>query len=392
MKREKAFLRAAAVLLLGVAAGCAKDSQTKEPPTPVTVAAATLTTVPYSLPANGVVEPVQTVAVQPQVSGQIVEVAFHEGDEVHKGQVLFRIDPRPFQAALRQAEAALARDQAQATNAAREAERYDALVDKGYVTKSQADQLKATAAAQAAVVEADRAAVEAARLDLGYATIRAPIDGRTGSLLVKVGNQVRVPNATPLVVINQLHPVLVRFTVPARTLSELQRVLRAGDAPRVHVAPTGADSSHLSLAEVGTLDFVDNAVDTTTGAITLKARFPNSSGALWPGQFLNVTLDLYEQRNAVTVPAVAVETGQEGSYVYVIDQSGHAQMKPVTVSRTVGEVAVISSGVEAGTRVVTDGQSRLYPGAQVVVRSAGGPASMGTARASAVAGDSPVRS
>jgi membrane fusion protein, multidrug efflux system len=290
---------------------------------------------------------------------------------VRAGQVLFRIDPRPFQAALAQAQAVLTRDVVQAQNAAREAERYASLVEKGYVTQSQADQLRATAAAQRAVVASDQAMVQAAQLNLSYATIRAPISGRTGSLLVKPGNVVRAPNPTPLVLINQLEPVQVRFTVPGRTLADLQRAAAAGQKLGVRATPTQADSGGTSVAENGELNFMENAVDTTTGALTLKARFPNHARTLWPGQFLTLTVDLYQQANALTVPAAAVQSGQEGNYVFVVDAQNKARMTPVTVARTAGEVAIITQGLQPGMRVVTDGQSRLVPGAQVEIRGAG---------------------
>ncbi len=361
-----------AVALAGaVAAGCSRGGPPPKPITPVTVASAALATVPYSISASGVVEPLQTVAVQPQVTGPLLEVAFHEGDEVRKGQVLFRIDPRPYQATLAQAKAALERDRVQAENAAREADRYAALVTKGYVTQSQADQLRSAAAAQKAVVTADEAAVQAAKLNLDYCTITAPIAGRTGSLLVKVGNVVRVPNPTPLVVINQLEPVLVRFTVPGRTLADLQRVVRAGQQPQVTAFPLATDSGASPEAQSGRLEFMDNAVDTTTGAITLKASFANATRALWPGEFLSVSVQLYAQRNALTVPAAAVQQGQDGDYVFVVE-NGQARMTPVTVTRTVGEVAVIATGLAPGMQVVTDGQSRLFPGSGVVIRGPGG--------------------
>ncbi len=373
----------AVAALATIAAACSRGGPPPKPVTPVTVANASVATVPFSISANGVVEPLQTVAVQPQVSGPIVQVAFHEGEEVRKGQVLFRIDPRPFQAALAQAQAALERDRVQAENAAREADRYAALVTKGYVTQSQADQLRSAAAAQKAVVTADEAAVQAARLNLDYCTISAPISGRTGGLLVKVGNLVRVPNPTPLVVINQLQPVLVRFTVPGRTLAELQRVVRSGEPPQVTAFPLATDSDAAPEAQLGRLEFMDNAVDTTTGAITLKASFANATRALWPGEFLNVSVQLYAQRNALTVPAAAVQQGQDGDYVFVVE-NGQARMTPVTVARTVGDVAVIATGLAPGMQVVTDGQSRLFPGSPVVVRGPGGGRGPGAARSPAL--------
>jgi multidrug efflux system membrane fusion protein len=358
----------ATILLFG--AGCAKSEARPPQKAPVSVATAEIRSVPFTLTANGTVEPMQSVAIQPQVSGTIVEVAFREGAEVQQGQVLFRIDPRPFQAALAEAEAVLLRDRVQAENSAREAERYASLVQKGYVTQSQADQLAAAAAAQKAVVVADEAAAEQARLNLGYATIRAPISGRTGALLVKAGNVVRAPNPTPLVEINQIQPVLVRFTVPARTLTELQKAVSSTTGLKVEATPTEAESDGSMLAETGTLNFLDNSVDTTTGAILLKARFQNARRALWPGQFLTVTLDLYHQANALTVPSDAVQTGQDGNYVFVVDEKNRAKLTPVTVSRTVGETSIIASGLAPGMRVVTLGQERLSPGTEVEIRQA----------------------
>jgi len=358
-------------LALAAAGACSKPKERPKEKTPVSVAMATVQTVPYTITANGTVEPIQSVAVQPQVAGPVVQVAFEEGQEVRQGQVLFRIDPRPFQAALAQAQAVLSRDVVSAQNAAREAERYASLVEKGYVTQSQADQLRATAAAQRAVVASDQAMVQAAQLNLSYATIRAPISGRTGSLLVKPGNVVRAPNPTPLVLINQLQPVQVRFTVPGRTLADLQRAAAAGQKLGVRAMPTQADSGGTAIAESGELNFMENAVDTTTGALTLKARFANRTRSLWPGQFLTVTVDLYQQANALTVPASAVQSGQDGNYVFVVDEQSKARMTPVTVARTAGEVAIITQGLQPGMRVVTDGQSRLVPGAQVEIRGAG---------------------
>jgi multidrug efflux system membrane fusion protein len=296
-------------LLLAVSAGCSKPKPRPQPKTTVSVATASVAAVPFTVQSNGTVEPIQSVAVQPQVGGVIVQVAFNEGDEVQQGQVLFRIDPRPFQAALAQAMAVLTRDQVQADNSEREAARYASLVEKGYVTQSQADQLRATAAAQRAIVIGDQAAVDVARLNLNYATIRAPISGRTGSLLVKAGNVVRAPNPGPLVVINQIHPVQVRFTVPDRILADLQRAVSSPTGLGVRATPTGTDSLGNGAVQLGTLRFLDNAVDTTTGAISLKASFENTGRTLWPGQFVTVTLDLYNQTNALTVPAAAVQAG-----------------------------------------------------------------------------------
>ena len=318
---------------------------------------------PYLVAANGVVEPMQTVAVQSQVGGVLNAVHFREGDEVKQGQLLFEIDPRPFKAALDQAKAVLARDLAQADNAQRDADRYAALVQKDYVTKSQADQAVANAAAQRQVVEADKAALDNATFNLDNASVRAPISGKTGSLFVRQGNLVRPGSEPPLVVINQIHPILVRFSVPDRELPNVQKYASSG-ALTVRAIPRGE-----AVREVGTLNFVDNGVDTTSGTVTLKARFENPVGRLWPGQFVTVDVQLYVQPDALLVPDAAVQVGQDGPFVFVINAQNKAEFRPVTTTRNVGNRVVIAKGVEAGERVVTDGQSRLTPNASVEIKA-----------------------
>ncbi len=356
--------RAATLLVfpLLLATGCSKPAAERDLAVPVRVATVRSISAPYTIGANGVVEPLQTVSVEAQVGGILDSVSFQEGDEVTRGQVLFRLDSRPFQAALRQAQAALARDAAQAENAQRDAERYRALVAKDYVTKSQADQAEASARALNATLQADSAAVESARLNLAYTVIRAPIDGRTGSLLVRRGNLVK-PNAQPLVVINQIHPILVRFSVTQPQFLALKR--RSAEGP-VPVRVSAADS--LPLAEAGRLTFIDNAVDSLTGTVTAKAHFANAGRALWPGEFVRITVQLAVQQNALAVPSVAIVEGQTGSYVFVIDQSRSARVRPVVAGRAVGALTVIDSGLVAGEQVVTDGQSRLVAGAKVTAR------------------------
>ncbi len=351
------------VLPLLALAACGKPPEQRALTVPVRTAPVTRIAAPYTVSANGVVEPLQTVTIEAQVGGILDSVRFHEGDEVHAGQVLFRIDPRPFEAVLRQARAALARDAAQAASAERDAQRYRALAAKDYVTKSQADQADATASALRATLQADSAAIETARLNLAYSTIRAPIDGRTGSLLVRRGNLVKA-NADPLVVINQIHPILVRFPVTQPQFLALERRARGGDVP-VRVAT--ADS--VPLDEAGRLTFIDNAVDSLTGTVTAKARFENASRALWPGEFVRVTVELGVQPDAVVVPTPAVVTGQSGAYVFVVDAAKSAQVRPVVAVRTVGGYTVIDSGLVAGELVVTDGQSRLVAGARVDARA-----------------------
>jgi len=366
MPADLSRARATALLLapLFVAAACSKPPAQRSLAVPVRVASVTRITAPHTVTANGVVEPLQTVTVEAQVGGTLDAVQFQEGDEVRAGQVLFRLDPRPFQATLRQAQATLARDAAQADNAQRDAERYRALVAKDYVTKSQADQAEATARALKATLRADSASVETARLNLAYTTIRAPIDGRTGSLLVRRGNLVKA-GAQPLVVINQIHPILVRFSVTQPEFLALQRRAPHGGVP---VRVTAADS--VPVGEAGTLTFIDNAVDSLTGTVTAKARFDNTARTLWPGEFVRVAVQLDVQANALAVPTTAVVSGQNGDYVFVIDGTESAQVRPVVAGRAVGAFTVVDSGLVAGERVVTDGQSRLVAGSKVEARPA----------------------
>ena len=290
-----------------ITAACSKPPEQKVPPVPVELVAVSKISAPLTLESNGVVEPAQTVMIQGQVTGTIQQIGFQEGDDVQAGQILFQLDPRPFEAALRQAEATLARDDANAANAQRDADRYKTLAEKDYVTKSQADQQASAATAAQATVQASRAAVENARINLSYATIRAPIAGRTGRVLVKAGNLVKA-NTDPLVVINTLHPVLVRFPVSQRDFPALQRRMAKGNVP---VRVTTPDSG--KVAEAGQLAFLDNAVDSLTGTVTAKARYENQANALWPGEYVRVSVELDVQSNATAVPTRAVlgESGRQ---------------------------------------------------------------------------------
>lgn len=357
MKRTPAI----AVLSAVLAVGCSGKRVGGQPRVPVTIAHAEQRAVPFEILATGSVEALQTVTVQSQVTGVLLRVAFHEGDEVAAGQLLFQVDPRPFAAALEQAQAMLARDAAQAQSAVLDAQRYADLVKQDYVTKSDYDAKQAAAQALTAAVRADSAAVANARLNLEWASIRSPIPGKTGRLLMREGNLVRA-NSDALVVINQTHPILVRFAVPQQYLAEIQRY-RTNRLP-VMASPGKADTVFSS----GVLSFVDNAVDTTTGTVLLKGEFANRENALWPGEFVNVRLQLYIQQNALVIPAQAVMTGQQGTYVFVIDQASTAHSQPVSVARTAGPYAVIADGVHAGDAVVTDGQLRLVSGAPVEVK------------------------
>jgi RND family efflux transporter, MFP subunit len=360
--------RYSAVLAISVAAslaaGCDKAGPPRQPAVPVSVAQAKLASIPYIVTTNGIVEPMQTVAVEAQVTGILQRAYFSEGQDVQAGQVLFQIDSRPYVDALNQARGQLARDEAQASNAKREAERYAALVAQGYVTRSQTDQAAATSASAAATVEADRAMVRHSEVDVANCTVRAPISGKTGSLLVRQGNLVKANSLPPLVVINQIQPILVRFSVPQSQLPQIQKYYGTNNALLVRATPSEGSGATLD----GALAFLDNNVDSTSGTVLLKARFANPDRTLWPGQFVSVAMQLYVDANAITVPAPAVMTGQQGTFVYTVDTANNAKQLPVVVARTVDSVAVIQSGLTAGERVIVDGQSRLIPGSKVRIK------------------------
>jgi membrane fusion protein, multidrug efflux system len=413
----------AALALLGAAA-CSKK-QPKPPATtvPVVVVSASRADVPFEVDANGVVAPVSTSAITAQVDGLITHVYFREGQEVEKGALLFQIEDRPYRAAYSQALANLARDKETNANAQKEVSRYQQLVKQDYVTQEQADQQKATAGAALATVQADEAAVETAKFNLDNTKIRAPIAGRTGGLLVREGNVVHAGGTTPLVVINQISPILVRFPVPATDLPLIQKYGASGQLPvtavpagtRQSAADTsggppgvssdastdqasGVDPSAVNLiAQLppahGTLYFIDNSVDTLTGTVMLKATFPNTERSLWAGQFVSATLHLFDEKNALVVPSEAVVTGQQGTYVYVVDSADQAQQRKVSVERMEGTVAIITAGLRDGEKVVRSGQSRLTSGAKVKIASAAdtGSAAGAPSAAGARGGDSAAK-
>jgi multidrug efflux system membrane fusion protein len=314
--------------------------------------------------AIGTVQPVSTVAMRALAGGELTRVWFREGENVRKGQMLFTIDPRPYAASLLQAQANLARDEANQRNAESEAARYAGLVKKDYVTKQDYERMTSGAEAAKAVVAADKAAVENARLQLSYCNIAAPIDGRTGSLMVHAGNIVHANDNNPLVVINQVTPTYVQFAIPE---SQLDQVRARGG---VGVPVTASPQNGGAPLATGKLSFIDNAVDATTGTITLKAIYPNQDRALWPGQFVTVAMTLQERPNAVVVPSQAVQTGQRGQYVYVVKQDTSVEMRPVKVEESVNQQAVIADGLTPGETVVTDGQLRLTPKSHVDVKNA----------------------
>lgn len=353
------------VFPLALLAGCAKPPAPRAQRVPVTVATAVRRDIPFAITAQGTVEPVQTAAVGSQVGGTVVRVNFREGQEVRAGQVLFELDPRPFRTALEQTEATLAKDRAQATDARLEAERAKTLFEQNVLSKSDWDAKRTASESWAATVRADQASSDAARLNLRYSAIRAPIAGTTGRWLVHVGDLVKAATSDPLVTINQLRPVRVSFSVPENAAPLVQKYRAAN--PQVIVTSSSADTADI----VGRLAFVDNSVDPANGTLLLKGEFPNTDRRLVPGEFVQLRLQLYVQPGATVVPAVAVATGQQGNYVYVMNADSTVVMKPVTVERTQDEMTIVRQGLTPGDIVITDGQFRLSPGAHVLVRREG---------------------
>jgi multidrug efflux system membrane fusion protein len=316
--------------------------------------------VPLDIRTFGTVEASATVAVKAQVTGMLTVVHFREGQDVKKDDLLFSVDSAPFEAALKQAEAVLLRDRIQWTNAQADAGRVEALFGKGMVSQNDRDQARAAADTLGATVKADEAAVENARIQLGYCTIRSPMDGRTGNRMTDVGNLVKANDAT-LVTIVRLQPVNVSFVVPQQSLPAIRRYMAEAPLQVTALAPDVKDKP-----AVGTLVFVDNAVDAGTGTVRLKGAFANDDTRLWPGQFVGVSLLLTTQTNALVLPSAAVQTGQRGTYVFVVNQDSSVSNRPVVVERTYEDADVIASGLTAGERVVLDGQLRLTPNAKVV--------------------------
>jgi multidrug efflux system membrane fusion protein len=354
--------RCRAAAMCALLAAC-RESAPKKPPAapPVRVAAAVRIDAPTTIISTGVVQPMQTVDVTAQVSGTLKEVLFKEGDYVREGQPLFRLDSRELRALADQARATLVKDEAQAEAAHKDDVRYRRLASMGYVSQSQADQFHATAKVQAATVEADRAALRAAEVNLGFTTMRAPISGRTGVLLVRRGNNVS-PTSGPIVVINQISPVLVRFPILSQDFPAVQRAVAMRP---VDVIAAASDSS--GDVEHGVLRVLNNEIDSLTGTVMGKATFANPRRRLWPGELVFLTVQLSVRPGAIAVPTAALLTGQQGSYVYVVDARTIAQTRPVTIAQQVGPLTVVTHGVAQGERVVVDGQSRIKPGARVAL-------------------------
>ncbi|MDH5202624.1 MAG: efflux RND transporter periplasmic adaptor subunit [Nitrospirota bacterium] len=344
---------------------CGKSGQpVKKEGVPVAVSTVVQKTVPVQIRAIGNVEAYSTVSVKSQIGGELLRIHFKEGQDVKKGALLFTIDPRSYEAALKQAEANLARDTAQLENARVDARRYAELVKKGYVAQQQYDQVQTNAAALEATVLADKAAVENARLQLSYCYIYAPLNGRTGSLLSHQGDMIKANADNPMVVINQIQPIYVTFSVPEQNLKEIKKYMTAGKL-KVEAIISGYEDSPAQ----GIITFVDNTVDISTGTIKLKGTFENNEKRLWPGQFVNVVLTLTAQPDAVVVPSQAVQTGQEGLYVFIVKSDLTVESRPVVTGINLGGEVVIEKGLKPGEQVVTDGQLRLVPGAKVEIKS-----------------------
>jgi multidrug efflux system membrane fusion protein len=357
------------VFALGLTASCRQKEQKAMgmPAMPVTIGTAEKKDVPVQISAIGSVEAFATVAVKTQAGGTLIKVHFTEGQEVKKGDLLFTIDPRPYEAALKQAEANLARSRAQRDNAHAEELRYAELAKKGYVSQTQYEQAITNFDALEATVQADAAMLENAKLNLAFCTIRSPLNGRTGSLSVHEGNLVKANADSPMVTILRIQPVQVVFTVPEKNLPDIKKHMAVG-ALKVE--------AYLSKEErapaIGRLSFIDNTVDTLTGTIKLKATFENSDRRLWPGQFVSVVMTISLEKNATVVPAGAVQTGQQGQFVFVVRPDHTAEMRPVSTGRSFEDFVVMEKGLVPGEHVVTDGQMRLVPGAKVEVKDGQG--------------------
>jgi len=358
-------------LYLVLPAGCAKETPSggkssgaaADEAAPVLVAAVEQRDAPVDLRVFGFVEANLRVAVASQITGNLMTVHFKEGQSVRKGDRLFSIDPRPFEAALRQAEANLARDKANHENAVKEAQRQKELLAKGISSQGEYDTAQTAADALAGTLRADQAAVERATIDLGYCSIFSPMDARAGAWMAHPGNLVTA-NETNLVVLNQVQPIQISFNVEQELLADIQKQMAARPLQVQALIPGGEDTP-----EIGALTFVDNTVDRTSGMIQMKATFPNSRERLWPGLYVNVVMTLATQPNAVVVASRAIQTGQKGLYVFVVKADDTVEARPVKIDRSLGDDTVISQGLAPGERVVTDGQLRLVPGAKVAVKA-----------------------
>lgn len=334
------------------------------PPAPVVVAEVVRRDMPVEIKAIGRVEPVSTVMVKAQISGELVKVGFEEGQEVRKGDLLFSIDSRPFATALRQAEARLEKDRAELKNAEQDAKRYQNLMEKKATSQEQSDAAQTKAMSLMATLHVDEAAVEMARLDLEYCSIRSPINGRTGSLGIHAGNLVKANADTPMVTIYQIEPIYATFAVPEQKLGEIKKGMAGGTLKVSVTLPNQTEP----LAG-GELVFVDTEVDRETGTVKFKAKFDNADRRLWPGLFVNVALAISTASQAIVVPATAIQVGQKGAYAFVVKDDLTAEMRPVKPGLTAGDAVVVDEGLSAGEKVIVDGHLRVIPGGAVELKA-----------------------
>ena len=355
-----AVLAVAIFIVFQANRGTRADTQKGPPAVPVTAVPVVMKTVPVRLTAIGNVEPYTTVSLKARVDGQIVYVRFREGEEVKQGAILFEIDPRPFAAALKQSQANLLKDQALLDRANQQEARYKDLLAKNFISADAYEQVRTNAETAKATVAGDEAAIENAKLSLEYCTIRAPVTGYAGRIQIQQGNLVKANDTNALVTINQIVPVYASFSVPEQNVADIRKYQADGEL-RVQAAFTNA--AHAPIA--GKLSFLDNSADMTTGTIKLKAEFANTDKALWPGQFVNVVLTLYDQKDAIVAPSAAVQNGPNGQYVFVVKPDLTAELRSIKIARAEGDDTVVASGLKPGEQVVTVGQVRLAPGTRV---------------------------
>ena len=367
LTKHRSIIAVPALLLaFGLISACGKEQPKgppPKPPVPVKVGQAATRTVPLQVRAVGTVEARSTVEIRSRVSGQLAQVHFQEGQDVAKGAPLFTIDQAPYQIALRQAEARLQKNQALAVTAREKEKRYQQLTGEGLISSQDYELIRAEADSLEASVAADRAAFDEARMQLGWSRITAPLTGRTGSLMAHAGDLITANGAQPLLVIHQVEPIDVSFTIPEKELSRVRAVAKEGKLTVTALIPGDEQN-----AETGELSFIDNAVDTRTGTIRLKAGFANTGRRLWPGQFVTAAITLASFDNATVVPTAAIQNGQRGTYLYVAKSDGVAEMRPVKTGVAFEGVTVVNEGVKPGESVVIDGQMRLYPDAKLDIK------------------------
>jgi multidrug efflux system membrane fusion protein len=348
--------------LTGCGSQSTKSAKASAPPPAVPVGVATVKQGNFNVYITGLgsVEAFNTVSLKTRIDGQIMEVKFREGQDVKAGDMLIVVDPRPYQVALDQAKANLAKDQAQLVNAKAQFERNKVLYEQGVIAKQDLDTLEASFGTYEGTIEADKAAIKNAELNLVYCYIKSPVDGRVGLRQVDPGNYITAASGTVMLVVTQLHPISLVFTIPEDQLQEVARRMKQGT---LEVDAYSRDDSQKLAA--GKLLTINNQIDQTTGTVQLKATFDNQDNTLWPNQFVNAHLLLETRKDAVTAPASAIQRGPDGSFVYFVDSNNTVQMRPVQIALTQGNTVVFSSGLQAGDRVVTDGQEKLQAGMKV---------------------------